>query len=225
MNPGYKAENYDAIRAVGMPNSPQRKTIESAAQLANHLNTLQDLIKNQAPDKSSIPVLNKMLQSVGYQTGGTQLTDVQAMANIVTSELGKTLAGGFAPDREQIQNIIKTMNPANATQQMQSILGLYIAAMHGKVEPLDDEFNQQSGASNKHLPVPKSLTKLLQSNGYTTPWETNGQQSQTQSNPNQNQQPVIPGQRPNETPVYVQGKVVGFTMPGKNGMRPVPQAQ
>ncbi len=169
-NPSYDTKNFDALRSENMPNSPQRKTIDSAAQLANHLNTMLNVVNSQSADKSPIPMMNRLMQAAGYQTGGTQLTDIQAMANIVTSELGKTLAGGFAPDKEQVDNIIKTMNPANATNQMKSLIGLYIAAMHGKVAPLDDEYNQLSGASDQHLVVPKSLTNLLKSYGYDTPW-------------------------------------------------------
>lgn len=169
-NPSYDTKNFDALRSENMPNSPQRKTIDSAAQLANHLNTMLNVVNSQSADKSPIPMMNRLMQAVGYQTGGTQLTNIQAMANIVTSELGKTLAGGFAPDKEQVDNIIKTMNPANATNQMKSLIGLYIAAMHGKVAPLDDEYNQISGASDQHLVVPKSLTNLLKSYGYNTPW-------------------------------------------------------
>lgn len=183
-NPTYKTENFDAIRATQMPNSPVRKTVDSAAQLANHLNTLSDLIDSQAADKSPLPMLNKMAQHLGYQAGGTDLTNVQAMANIVTSELGKTLSGGFAPDKEQIQNIIKTMTPENTTQQMKQIVGLYVKAMHGKVAPLDDDFNQMSGAADQHLVIPKSLTNILQKYGEETPWQKNNQTTQ--------QQPQVP---------------------------------
>jgi hypothetical protein len=205
VNPGYDTRNFDYLRAANMPNSVENKTIISAAQLANHLNTLQGIVNDQASSKTPIPAFNKMLQSVGYQTGGTQLTDVQTMANIVTSELGKTLAGGFAPDKEQIQNIIKTMNPANATKQMNQIIGLYINAMHGKIAPIDDEYNQKSGAADKHFVVPKSVTSIFQANGYDTPWDkthptgmTNGQQPQQ-----------------NEKPITINGKIVGYTVDGK----------
>ena len=216
-NPAYNSPNFDSLRAQTLPNSPPMKTITSASQLANHLNLMENIINSQDAQKSPIPALNKMLQAVGYQTGGTQLTDVKAIANIVTSELGKTLAGGFAPDKDQIASIVGTMNPANATAQMRSILGLYVQAMHGKVAPLDEVYNQMSGAADKHLPIPKSLSTLFQSRGLDTPWE------KQQANQQQPQQ--IPGQRPNESPVYVNGAVVGFTMPGKTGMRPTAQRQ
>lgn len=38
-------------------------------------------------------------------------------------------------------------------------------------------------------------------------------------------QPQLPGQRPGEVPVMSNGQVVGFTMPGKQGMRPAGQQQ
>lgn len=216
-NPTYDSTHFDSLRAQTMPNSPVMKTVTSASQLANHLNIMQNIVNSQSGDKTPIPLLNHFLQTMGYQSGGTQLTDLNTISNIVTSELGKTLAGGFAPDKDQIANIIKTMNPANATQQMNRILNLYTEAMDGKIRPLDEEYNQMSGAADKHLPVPKSLTTLFQSRGIDTPWDKQSQQPNQPTN-----QPVVPGQRPNETPVYVQGKVVGFTMPGKTGMRPVP---
>jgi hypothetical protein len=217
-NPNYDSTHFDSLRAQTMPNSPPMKTITSASQLANHLNIMQKIINQQSGDKTPIPLLNKFLQTLGYQSGGTQLTDLNTISNIVTSELGKSLAGGFAPDKEQIAQIIKTMNPANATQQMNQILNLYVDAMRGKVGPLDEEYNQMSGAADKHLPIPKSLNDLFQSRGIDTPWAPKQNQQ-----PNQPQQ--VPGQRPNETPVYVGGKVVGFTMQGKTGMRPVTPQQ
>ena len=179
-NPSYDSTHFDSLRAQTLPNSAPMKTITSASQLANHLHIMQNIVNQQSGDKSPIPLLNHFLQTMGYQTGGTQLTDLNTIANIVTSELGKTLAGGFAPDKEQIANIIKTMNPANATQQMNSILGLYTTAMHGKVAPLDEEYNQMSGAADKHLPIPKSLSGLFQASGYDTPWDKQTPQNQAQ---------------------------------------------
>ena len=221
VNPGYDTRNFDYLRAANMPNSTENKTIISASQLANHLNTLQGIVNDQAASKTPIPALNKMLQSIGYQTGGTQLTDVQTMANIVTSELGKTLAGGFAPDKEQIQNIIKTMNPANATQQMNQIIGLYVNAMHGKIAPIDDEYNQKSGAADKHFVVPKSVTSIFQANGYDTPWDKTHPTGMGGGG-----QQMLPGQKtPNELPVRVNGQVIGFSIPGKQGYRPLQTQQ
>lgn len=206
-NPSYDTKNFDSIRAENMPNSPQRKTVESAAQLANHLDTMLQVVNSQAPDKSTIPMMNRLIQGLGYETGGTQLTDVQTMANIVTSELGKTLAGGFAPDKAQIDNIISTMNPANATRQMKSIIGLYIAAMHGKVAPLDDDYNQLSGASDQHLIVPKTLSRLLQSYGYDTPWDPT-------------YKPPVPGAKAGRD---AQGNIVAWKLPNGQIQKVQPQ--
>jgi hypothetical protein len=80
---------------------------------------------------------------------------------------------------------MNNMTANNSEQQIDSLAKLYTGIMHGKVAPYDEQYNQLSGAADKHLQnIPESLNKLSQKYGYETPWVKtgmNGQQNQQQA--------------------------------------------
>jgi hypothetical protein len=215
LNPEFNAGNYDKLKATEMPNGKAIRTVESAAAVSNHLNDLMDLSNSIKSGRTNYPLLNKLEGELQTHTGGSDYLRLQSLTGAINGEMGPVLAGGYAPHEAEINGLIKNMNANNADDQIQQLGKLYTEIMYGKVAPFDEEYNELSGSGDKHLTIPASFTRLAQRNGYDTPWE--------KKLPQQNQQ--LPGQRPNEIPQYLNGKLVGYTLPGKTGMRPVTPQQ
>lgn len=173
LNPSYGADNFDALKAFKIPNSKPNQTVAAAAGIANHLNDLQQLSADLASGRTNYPLINKLEGELGTQTGGSDYARLTALTNAINDEMGKVLAGGFAPDKAQVEQLMKNMTPQNSNNQIQQLSQLYTRIMHDKVAPYDEQYNQLSGAANKHMPtIPATLTKLFQANGFETPWES-----------------------------------------------------
>jgi hypothetical protein len=221
-NPNWTEGNYGNLKKYSDPNSKVMQTVSAAAGVSNHLNLLLQAAKeinSNGAGTGQFPALNKLENDLNYHTGGTAYSRLAGLTNAINGEMGKVLSGGFAPDKEQVNALMKNMTPENSLDQIQALGKLYTGIMYGKVEPFDEEYSKMK--NGQHMTnIPDSFTKLGQSYGYDTPWATKTLQNQPNQNQNQNQN-QLPGQRPNEIPVYAQGKVVGFTIPGAKGYRPI----
>jgi hypothetical protein len=225
INPEYDEPKYATAQKVRLENASGNykngAAIQNAGTAANHLELLRQA--GEALSNGNIQGINRIANELGIQVGQPQPLVFKAIAEKVNQEVEKVAAGGTTPYKDSIENGLSNIATKNSPAQLESVIKAYTGLLAGRLSAID--YNALENTDEHLNNVHPAVTQLMQRYGFETPWAGNGQQSQTQSNPNQNKQPVIPGQRPNETPVYVQGKVVGFTMPGKNGMRPVPQAQ
>jgi hypothetical protein len=226
LNPNYKEANYKNLAAYGNPNSQVGKTVFAASGVANHLNLLLDAAKEVAgkgEGAGQYPILNKLENEFNYHTGGTAFSRLSGLTNAINGEMGKVLAGGFAPDKPQVEALMKNMTPENSLNQINALGSLYTDIMYGKIKPFDEAFEKQSGGMHMDN-IPASFTNLAQKYGKDTPWEPGQGQKQGQgTQPNSANTKSDPNARPNEIPVYVKGKIIGYSMPGKQGMRPVAQ--
>lgn len=181
-NPDYSASNYENLRTFKNPNSRAQTTIQAASGIANHLNLLLQAAKEVSTNgegSGQFPALNKLANIYNYHKGGTAYSTLSALTNAVNGEMGKTLSGGFAPDKEQVQALMENMRPENSLAQIQKLGAMYTEIMHGKVLPLDEQYNNLS--NGRHMPVPPSLTNLFKSYNLDTPWSeqpTNAQGQQ-----------------------------------------------
>lgn len=218
-NPSYDEKNYKNLGIYGNPNSKPAQTAFASAGVSNHLNMLLDAaqeIAQKGEGAGSLPMLNRLENALNYHTGGTAYVRLSGLTNAVNSEMGKVLSGGFAPDKSQVEALLKNMTPENSLNQIQALGKLYTDIMYGKIKPYDEAFNQQSAGLLHMTNIPESATKLFQRYNLETPWAKNkAQETSTGTKPNPNEA------RPNEVPVFVQGKIVGYTIAGKPGMRPV----
>ena len=217
INPTYNVGNFDKLKGMEMPNSLASKTAMASAAVSNHLNDLLQLNESIKNGRTNYPLLNRLEGELQTQTGGSDYLRLEALTHAINGEMGKVLSGGFAPEQSQVEALMKNMTAQNSYDQINKLGELYTGIMYGKIAPYDEDYNQLSGSADKHLQIiPNSFTNLVQHYGYDTPWsKKQGQQQQ--------QQQTVPGQRQGETPVWVNGKVVGFTMQGKSGMRALPQ--
>lgn len=174
-NPTYDVGNYGPLHSALASNSPESKTISAAAGIANHLNQLEQAareIANKGDGAGQYPALNAVKNWVNYQGGGADYATLQALTNAVNGEIPKVLSGGFAPDKAQVDAVMKNMTANNSLDQIHQLVGMYTGVMHGKIAPLDEMYNQKSGNADKHLTmIPESLTALFQKHGEKTPWE------------------------------------------------------
>ena len=188
LNPDYRDGNFANLRAATNPNSKDSTTIKAASGVSNHLNMLLDAaqeVKNKGLGATNYPALNRLANAFNYQTGGDAYTTLSALTNAVNGEMGKVLSGGFAPDKPQIEALMKNMTPANSYNQIQQLVKTYTGIMHGKILPIDEAFNSMSGEAQKHRDdIPQSFTRLAQRQGLSTPWVTRNTQLQ--------QQPTVP---------------------------------
>jgi hypothetical protein len=216
INPDYKESNYKNLAIYNNPNSTPSKTIFASAGAANHLNMLADAAQEVASKGNGVgqyPILNRLSNEFNYHTGGTDYVRLAGLTNAINGELGKVLSGGFAPQKEEIDALMKNMTPENSLDQINSLTKLYTGIMHGKITPYDETYNQLSG---RHLEtIPASATKLFQRFGYETPWVKSGTPTQTNSATNTQTQ----GFKPNDTTQYKQINKSGTIGIGADGKK------
>lgn len=154
----------------------------------------------QKVPKSVIPILTKGLQKTAYQLGSPEMAEVNALKTDLSTELAKfNTGGGNATSDTQIEHYRQQLNEAQTPEQVDKVLK-DIRAISSK----------RLGAIVGKNPYLHNLTKDI--NDPVTKTPLGGQPSP------QNGQPTP---RPGEVPVVVNGQTVGFTMPGKSGMRPI----
>lgn len=212
LNPAFNVRLYDSLGKYTDPGSPTMKTITASAGAVNHLNMLLDLadqIKQRGTGAGQFPILNKLAGELGVNVGDADYKSLQALTQAVNGELGKTLAGGFAPTKEEIEKLMNGMTPDNSLNQITKLGQLYTGILHGKIAPIDEEYSQGTGGIRHMTMIPNSTNALFQRMGYDTPWAPKQESSQAQQpfNP-------IPG-NPNQYKQLSKDKTLGKGEDGK----------
>lgn len=175
LNPAFKEGNYANLNKFTNPNSPTMKTITASAGAVNHLNMLLDAaeeVKNRGNGSGQFPMLNRLAGEFGKSVGNADYLTLQGLTQAVNGELGKTLAGGFAPDKAQNESLDNIMKGSNSYQQVQDLAKLYTGLLHGKIAPIDEEYSQGSGGIRHIDMIPNSTSRLFQRMGMDTPWDS-----------------------------------------------------
>jgi len=183
LNPTFNAATYDQLRGFETAHSPVSKAEQAASAAAYHLNDLLQLSDSIKNGRTNYPLLNKIENSVNYQTGGSDYVRLFALTNAINQELAKSLSGGYAPNEKEITGLMKNMTAANSNDQIKSLGKLYTDVLYGKIKPYDEQFSGLAGNADRHLRnVPSSFTNLVQHYGYDTPWAQQKQGAQQQQN-------------------------------------------
>ena len=175
LNPAYNVTNYDNLGKYQNPNSPTMKTITASAGAVNHLNMLLDAakeIQSRGSGAGQFPILNKLAGELGQSVGNADYVTLGALTNAVNRELGKTLSGGFAPDKSESEALDKAMQGSSSLEQVDRLARTYTGILHGKIAPLDEEYNQGTNYVRHMTMIPNSTNKLFQRMGLETPWDT-----------------------------------------------------
>ena len=208
-NPDYNESAYTNLKKYTDPNSTVGKTLFAASAVANHLQDLQNVaheVQTNGEGTGQFPILNRLENAYNYHAGGDSYSQLAGLTNAINGEMAKVLSGGFAPDKQEVDALLKNMTPENSLQQIDALTRLYTNVMYGKVKPFDEEYSQMK--NGKHMVnIPSSLTQQFQHYGLTTPW------AQPEARSNQPNQPNQPN--PNEKPVTVNGQIIGYTVDGK----------
>jgi Transglycosylase SLT domain len=214
-NPKYRASTYQAANDYAKPGSKPNITIQAAAGAANHLQMLKQASQLLADgnESTAYPMLNSLANTLGYHAGGTGYIQISGLLQAINGEMGKSLSGGFAPNKEEIENLNKVSNPAEGNRQLQAMANQSIGVLHGKVKPIDETFSQMTNGEHMYT-IPNSLTQAFQAAGLDTPWDE-GNQKKDSNGQTVNQSPKQPNPQPNEKAVYVGGNFAGYTTDGK----------
>lgn len=142
------------------------KAVTSFNVAQTHLDTLSEAAK--ALDNNSLPVANRVLNTMGVQSGGTSQAAFAATKNVVANEIVKTIVPGQSAvgDREEVQNEITA---AQTPAQLQAVISKYQELMSGKLAGLRQQYEQGSGRTDFESKLSKRSIELArQSASYTS---------------------------------------------------------
>jgi len=228
LNPDYNDATYPAAAKmrteIASGNSKIGQAIIGAGTAAQHLEMLKQ--GAQALKNNDLQTLNRIANSLGVATGQPAPVLFKALGDKVTQEVERVAAGGTTPYKDAIEAGQKSLSSDNSPEQIEGVIRAYTGLMFGRLNSIDEDAHN---ITKDHLPnVSPEATALFQRYGYNPPWsaQQGTQTSNTQKPQNNKQQQLLPGQRPNEVPVKdAKGQLIGFSLPGKQGYRPIQSAQ
>lgn len=120
----------------------QGDIVRSLSVATDHLDQLSqaaDAMKN-----GQLPVANSVVNFFSKQTGNPNVTNFDAMKEIVGDEVVKAVVGatGAAGDREAIK---KTFSAANSPAQLQGVIQKYKGLMGGQLKGLRQQYERSTG--------------------------------------------------------------------------------
>lgn len=139
INPTASADTYTTKQAtmVAFAKGKQGDTARSFNVLNSHLDVLDDAIGALKNGQGTIP--NAIKNKVSEFTGGTAITDFNAVKGVVADELAKAIIGGTNAlgDRE---SIAATLKGANSPQQLRNAVQRYRQLAQGQLDGLEQQY-------------------------------------------------------------------------------------
>lgn len=160
---------------VGVINSFSRGADRAAVNSLNvsvsHLGTLKDL--GAALQNGNFPIVNRIINQAGIQTGGAAVTNFNAAKEIVGDEVVKAIVGGVSAqaDRDAIKHLIMAQqSPA----QLQGTINTFISLLGGQLEGRRTGYQAGTGLNNfdqKYLSpeTREALTRIKVTGGTVDP--------------------------------------------------------
>jgi hypothetical protein len=254
-NPDYNPASVDRAIKLAEEAADESKTGSIGNSIANvntayghmgeaaeHLNSLQGKIGRDFSDYTNRPMswmndhfgMDTEYQNwkVALQAAATDATDWQNLLNNqhALTDHDKEVASTVANPNATFGNAIASLQEMARTGAIRTL-------------PLNQRWVQTMGVNYPNLIQPQTIDALKKindpvTNQYLGQLESGGSLAAGTmgvGSPGQRvsdllrgqsrQQVMAPGQRPGETPKYVNGRLVGFTKPGVKGMRPVQPTQ
>lgn len=106
--------------------------IEHAKQLGQAANAL---------DNNNFPLVNKLTNALGYQTGSDKTTNFNVIKNALTGEISKVFKGGGATDAE-IEAVQGPFSAANSPAQLKGAVNNAVQLMNSKRDALQQQYQQ-----------------------------------------------------------------------------------
>lgn len=194
---------------TGKSNAAASTTLEHLVRLHDSLGLAASVGMSGEADVNKANALNEMgnFYANGNKAGENELKDYRDAFNKNPIVARQATVGAAKAMLDKVKE--------NYNVQARAVPSTF-----GKPEPILSEDAANAYKQLTHETVPDYLVDHnVKSRAYANQPSSGG----GTGNNSQAARAPLPGQRPNEIPQYVGGKLVGFSLPGKNGMRPVPQ--
>jgi len=144
INPNYDATQFNSKNKARMAfaTGKQGDITRSLSVATDHLDQLSQAA--DALNNGGIPAANKVANFFSQQTGNPQVTNFNAMKEIVGDEVVKAVVGtgGASKDREAIKS---DFSAANSPAQLQGVIQKYKGLMAGQLNGLRRQYEQNTG--------------------------------------------------------------------------------
>jgi hypothetical protein len=218
-----KVSEYEKALNDFAPGGKSGKNLIAANTALTHLQRSYDNVGLL----TSTPGLSAVGSWLGVKGAGAYKADVNALA----SEIATAYKGGV-PDKQEVErwyNAFTALNPntvRNSYSEAANLLLNKVDEMHQRwqdsvpssfVAPVQF-ISDPAAVSYKHVTGQDAPEELRQRKRANQPSSVAQSGSSGSSGKSGN---LLQGQRPNEIPVIQNGQVIGYSLPGKSGMRSV----
>lgn len=141
--PDFKSSDYDIEKGV-MKSATSGKmgdnlnSFNTAIEHAKQLDAATDAL-----DNGDIRALNKIGNTLGFETGSDKQTNFNVVKNAVSGEISKVFKGGQATDAE-ISHVMGPFDSANSPAQLKGAIKQAIALMNSKRDAIKYQISQGS---------------------------------------------------------------------------------
>jgi hypothetical protein len=141
--PDFKTSDYDIEKGV-MKSATSGKmgdnlnSFNTAIEHAKQLDAATDALNN-----GDIRALNKIGNTLGFETGSDKQTNFNVVKNAVAGEISKVFKGGQATDAE-ISHVMAPFDAANSPAQLKGAIKQAIALMNSKRDAIKYQIEQGS---------------------------------------------------------------------------------
>lgn len=142
--PDFDATQYDAKQkamrdfSTGTPGN----SIRSFAVASDHLKQLDGLV--DALDNGNIPLVNKLANTIGKNTGSVAPTNFDAAKGIVAKEVLKSIVAGGGGVEER-QELSRLLDAAKTPKQLKGVIQSYRHLMEAQKEGLEQQYELSTG--------------------------------------------------------------------------------
>ncbi len=154
-DPTFDAANYTARSKarsdLTSPNGQGGKVVNSLNTAIQHAGKLSDLI--EALDNSDYPRVNAIANWLSKETGGTKVTNFEAVQPQLMKEVER-LWRGAGGSTEDINALKASMGPNLGKQQQREALAQFVGLMEGKLQSTEQQRDNILGpAAGKSVPI------------------------------------------------------------------------
>lgn len=147
LNPNYNAnearqkikENQNIINSFSDSSKPASKSLQALKTATNHISDLMPTIDNLQNGK--YPSANAIMNAFDKYTGGTKVTNMEAIGPAVGAEIMKSFNPAMGTEAER-KHIAAAFDAARNPEQLKEAVKLYEGLMVGKLKPLADDYER-----------------------------------------------------------------------------------
>jgi hypothetical protein len=145
LNPNYDATFFATKNKARMAfaTGKQGDTVRSLSVATDHLDQLQDAAN--ALKNGDISLANRIANTWGQQTGHPEVTNFNAMVEIVGDEVAKAVIGSGAGGQGDREGIKKNFNANAGEQQISGAIAKYKGLMGSQLNGLRRQYKQSTG--------------------------------------------------------------------------------